>query len=478
MRLDALRRVALYSVAASTASVAFLSSAKAETRAAPCDVASLTCSVGTAPLRAQLKNRLPTVIDSGMMDQGLIKLRTRFTIDPLKVGEPLLTIDMPKGALVEASWAEKGFVNVRTVTGPTAQGTLSAHYTLVPSLEASIYGVGVSYNAEQLVNKVQGAQFHYDAKASTSLLPWGFAPTALKGAPPPLDQSTIFSIPFSQLGVSSGTVQGSLSIQASANPTFTYVTKEVRLDAASVSDALGVAKLPVGDDDYLELAAGVSGEVQLGGTLDVRPVVRIDRAYGIPTFGLVRFGFTAVSTKIGGNAPVPVAFENATIHVPLPNVKVTSATLDMGSVPGGKSAMKTVTIDSTGELGGKMTFTSSDPQFTVPSGEVTVAAKGSYDLKVTFNPRSEAAASATITVKSNDPGDPEQTFRVAANGASTAPPDDANRTGGSSDPEAPSSDSGCALASTGSRAGAASTYGMFGLGLGLAALVRRRREAR
>ena len=83
--------------------------------AAGCDAASLTCSVGTAPLRAEVKNQLPTQIDSGLMDKGLIKIRTRFTIDPVG-SDPLLAVDMPKGALVEASWSEKGFVVVKPVS--------------------------------------------------------------------------------------------------------------------------------------------------------------------------------------------------------------------------------------------------------------------------------------------------------------------------------------------------------------------------
>ena len=275
----------------------------------------------------------------------------------------------------------------------------------------------------------------------------------------------------------SETVEGSLSIQAAANPTFTYTTKAVSLDSQSISKADGIAKVAVGDDDFLDLSAQISGEVQLGGTLDIRPVVKVDSVAGIPTFGLVKYAFTAVSKAIGGNAPVPVSFENATIHIPLPNVKVPTSTLAMGSIPAGKSAMKTVVIDSTGELGGKMTFTSSDPQFTVPSGQVAVASKGKYDLRVDFKPTSDAPASATITVKSNDPGSPEQTFRVAANGAST---EDGNADGspraGGGDLESAQDNSGCAVASTGTSTGNASTYGLLGLGLGLAAFVRRRRN--
>jgi MYXO-CTERM domain-containing protein len=447
--------------------------------AATCDATSVTCSVGSAALKAEIKNQLPTTIDSGMMDKGLIKIRTRFTIDPVG-SEPLLSIDMPKGALVEATWSEKGYVVVKPVAQQGTQGTMKVHYTLTPSLEASIYGIGVNYNASDLINRIPGAKFNYDAKAEMPILPWGFQAAALKVAAPALDQSTIFSIPFSQIGVDTGIVEGTLSIQAAANPTFNYVTKDVRLDSGSVTTADGSAKLAIGDDDFLDVSASVAGELTLGGTLDIRPVIKVDSVDGYPTFGLVKYSFSAVSKAIGGGAPVPVSFAQTQIHIPLPNLKVPSATLAMGSVKAGQSVEKTVTIDSTGELGGTLKFESSDPQFIVPTGDVRVAAKSKHDLKVVFKPSSDGAASATITVRSNDPGSPEQTFRVAANGASLDPAsedgseDGSHRTGGVKDLEPPPGDDGCSTAVVG--AGSTSGYAALLIGLGLAVASRRRRS--
>jgi hypothetical protein len=451
---------------------------------AGCDAASLTCSVGTAPLKAAVKNQFPTQIDSGLMDKGLIKIRTRFTIDPID-GDPLLAIDMPKGALVEASWSEKGFVVVKPVTSPdkTAMGSMKVHYTLTPSLEASIYGIGVNYDASQLINKVPGAKFNYDATAATSILPWGFQAAALKVPAPALDQSTIFAIPFSNLGVDSSIVEGTLSIQAAANPTFTYVTKSVRLDSGTVTTADGSAKLVIGDEDFLDLNASVDGELSLGGTLDIRPIIKVDSVDGYPTFGLVKYGFNAVSKPIGGGAPMPVSFGTTQIHIPLPNLKVPSATVAMGTIKAGQQAEQIVTIDSTGELGGKLTFESSDPQFTVPAGEARVGAKSKLPLKVVFKATSDGSASATITVRSNDPDSPEQTFRVAANGASLDPKgeDGTNdpRSGGVSslDP-VPSDNAGCSTAPVGSASTSSSTAGLAGLlvGLGLVLGARRRRK--
>ena len=480
------RTIARVGLASLVGSLATLGATRAHADTASgiagCDAASLTCSVGTAPLKAAVKNQFPTQIDSGLMDKGLIKIRTRFTIDPVD-GDPLLAIDMPKGALVEASWSEKGFVVVKPVADKATMGSMKVHYTLTPSLEASIYGIGVNYDASQLINKIPGARFNYDATAATSILPWGFQAAALKVPAPALDQSTIFSIPFSDLGVDSGIVAGTLSIQAAANPTFTYVTKSVRLDSGTVTTADGSAKLVIGDEDFLDLNASVDGELSLGGTLDVRPIIKVDSVDGYPTFGLVKYGFNAVSKPIGGGAPMPVSFGTTQIHIPLPNLKVPTATVAMGTIKAGQQAEQIVTIDSTGELGGKATFESSDPQFTVPAGEARVGAKSKLPLKIVFKATSDGSASATITVRSNDPDSPEQTFRVAANGASLDPKGEDGTTGprsggvSSLDP-VPSDNAGCSTAAVGFASTSSSTAGLAGLlvGLGLVLGARRRRK--
>ena len=475
-------RVGLASLVGSLATLG-AARAHADTAAAPgaagCDAASLTCSVGTAALRAEVKNQLPTPIDSGPMGSGQMQIRTRFTIDPVG-SDPLVAIDMPKGALVEASWPEKGYVAVKAVADKTTMGTMGVHYTLTPSLEASIYGIGVNYNASQLIDMLPGGKFNYDAKASAPILPWGFQAGAVNVPAPSLDQSTLFALPFSDLGVDSGIAEGTLSIQAAAKPIFTYVTKNVRLDSGTITTADGSAKLVVGDDDFLDLNASVDGELSLGGSIDIRPVVKVDTVDGYPTFGLVKYSFTAVTKSIAGGAPMPVSFGQAQIHIPLPNLKVPSATVVMGSVKAGEQSEQVVTIDSTGELGGKLTFESSDPQFIVPAGEVRVGSKSQLAMKVVFKPSSEAAASATITVRSNDPDSPEQTFRVVANGAPVDPQGDNGstdgpRTGGVKDLEpAPSDSSGCSTAAAGS-GGAQGVAGLL-IGLGLVLGARRRRR--
>lgn len=473
-----IQSVARFGLAALVGGVAILASAQAHA-ATSCNPDTLTCVTGTADgLKGQIKQKLATEIDSGWMEKGPIKVRTRFTIDPVG-SDPLAAVSMEKGALVEASWPEKGYVSLKPLTGDGASGAMNVHFTLTPSLDANIYGIGVSYDASSLVNMIPGASFHYDSTGSTtSLLPWGFAGADAKANAPNLDQSTIFSIGFDKLGIDSGVAEGTLAIQASAKPTFHYTTKSVRFDSETVTTADGVAKLPVGDADSLDITAYVSGEVALLGSLDVKPVVQIDSVDGYPTFGLTKFSFSAVSKDLAENAkPTSIAFDKAVIHVPLPNVKVPSTPLDMGSAQPGQSTTKSVSIDSTGELDALLTITSSDPQFVVPSGQVRVKAKSKYDLAIAFKP-SGGPASADITVRSNDPDAPEQTFHVAANGASLNPDDPSSDASGEHkqghdtiDP--PSENSGCSASSSsrGTTPGLASLLGI----LGVAFLARRRR---
>ncbi|MBS2015418.1 MAG: choice-of-anchor D domain-containing protein [Deltaproteobacteria bacterium] len=465
------------SVLASLASLAaFASPARADVAAPPSGGSAGNVSIGTAPsLKAELKSQLPTTIDSGWMDKGLIKVRTRFTIDPVG-SDPLAAVDMSKGALVQASWNEKGFVNVKPVTGQDAAGAFAVRYTLAPTLDASIYGISVSYNANQLVNKIPGAKFNYDAKNSKTFLPWGFAGVDVKMTAPPLDSSTIFSIPFRDLGVSTGIAEGKLSIQAAAAPTFKFITKEIRLDGTTIAGDT-TAKMPIGDQDALDLSAYVSGELQMSGNLDVKPVVQVDSVDGYPTFGLVKFSFSAVSKPIGG-APVPMAFANTTIHIPLPNLKVPSAGVQLGSVKAGSTNKKSISLENTGELEARYTVTSSDPRFKGPAGEIKIAPKSKGDLEITFNPENDGAASATITVKSNDPDSPEQTFKVGANGAAVEDESD-DGTGssgkgkvGTRDLDPLPEEGGCSTTGAGTH----TSSGLAGLALGLGLFVAARRR--
>lgn len=429
---------------------------------AACDAATSTCSTGSAALRGQLTSRIGTAIDSGWQGKGRVKTRTQFTIDPV-AGDPLVKIDLPaSGALVEATWSEAGFVVLRPVASQEQTGSVAVHYTLTPDLTASIFGFDVHYDANQLLNKMKGASFNYDARGAVGIAPWGFAGGEVRPVAPPMSQSTLFSMPFSDLGVPANVAGGTLSIQAVAEPIFTYRTREVRLDSGAIASPDGSTRVPVTDADGLDVQTAVTGDVFLAGTLKVQPTAQATSVagVGVPS-GLLKLDFDLATVDIGGST-TPVAFETATIRIPLPNVKVPDRALGFGDVAGGSKTEKTITIKNTGELGAQLTFESSDPQFVVSKDTVKITAKGSYELPISFQAISGAPASATITVRSNDPDSPVQTFKVGGNGADI----------GLEDLDSSASEGGCSASPRPS----SGLGGLVLLGIGAAiGLVRRRR---
>jgi hypothetical protein len=369
---------------------------------AECDQRSGTCAVGLAQLRGAVTKRLSTEIDSGEITKSSVSVRTRFTIEPVG-NEPLLRVDMPSGALVEASWPERGMISLRAITRDAAPGSMSVRYQLVPSLEGKVGLVRFTRNAGELLNQV-GGSFHYDVRGDAPIRPWGWQEARVSPLAPNLNDSTLFSLPLTSLGID---LSGSLAVQASAAPIFTYRTREIRMNGGVIGTPDAIAKIPSGDADAIDVSAVVDGELRVTGTVAVLPVV---------TLGPLPIAFSVVEKPIDG-PPEPVAFQSTNIHISLPNVKVPQTPIGMGSVNAGKQKERTVQIANTGELGAIVTFESSDSQFVVPRGEVRVDPRSQYPLKLVFRPKGDAPTSATITVRSNDPDSPEQKFRVGANGS-------------------------------------------------------------
>jgi hypothetical protein len=374
----------------------------AKPAAAECDQRSGTCAVGIGQLRGTVTKRLSTEIDSGELTKSGVSVRTRFTIEPVG-NEPLLRVDMPSGALVEASWPERGMISLRAITRDAGPGVLSVRYQLVPSLEGKIGLVRFVRSASELLNEV-GGSFRYDVRGDAPIRAWGWQEARVQPPAPNLNDSTLFSLPLTSLGID---LSGSLAVQASAAPIFTYRTREIRLNGSVIASPDAIAKIPAGDADALDISAVVNGELRVSGSVAVLPVV---------TLGVVPIAFSVVDKPIDG-PPEPVAFQSSNIHISLPNVKVSPNPIGMGSVNGGKQKERTVQITNTGELGAVVTFESSDAQFAVPRGEIRIEPRSQYPLKVVFRPKGDAPTSATITVRSNDPDSPEQKFRVGANGA-------------------------------------------------------------
>jgi MYXO-CTERM domain-containing protein len=392
---------------------------------------------------------------------------------------------MPKGAVVEASWAGDKKITLKAANGSQTDGTVTVRHTLTPSLQLKVSAFGLTANfgfdASKLVNKIPGARFAYDSKATQQFAPWGFTAAAAKLNAPDLANSVLFSETFSNLaeiatGDSLDPTQwaGEIGIRAATKPTFSYKTTKVMLSGSNtpITTGAGESVVDATDGDFMELMAQVEGTMDVAGTMDIQPFVSTSMVFGHA------FSITAGINAFSKAYTVPtskVAFQSTIVHIPLPNVHAPANGVDLGDVKAGGSATKTVTVENTGEMAATMTFRSSDPQFTVPGGTITVAPKSKYDLVVKFASGSAGAASATIGVLSNDPDSPEQDFKIGANGADVGgPASDGDK---SLPGSAPTADSGCGCKTAGTTTSTGGWAGIGLLGLGIAVAARRRRNS-
>lgn len=414
-----------------------------------CDPSTLLCSVDTIKPRAEGNERFPTSIDTGWMPAcnpptgnghcgKIIQVRAQLALDPIGGGEgatPIYVVDMPKDATLQAAWPTTDMFEITVKPVSTPNASFRVTHSLTPeiglNLDLPVLGeTEFNIDATDLINLIPGAQFNYAATNSATFSPWGFEPVTIRVQGKDLANSKLFSVTTAQLGLTSGNdlIEGSLDFFATTDTDFTYQTNEIQVigGIGSITDNAGVVQIPMVDANYLEFTAVTLGAISYEGTLDLEPGVSITSPISA-SFGIdvgLDFGFSA--------ADVPVTFPNQIVHIPLPNVFVPSSFVDFGAVDTGNKTDKKVVIDNTGELGAILSFESDDPQFT--TGGVTstqVGPEQTYDLSVSFRPTKPGQQKATITVKSNDPDSPEQSFEVIGYGQGEALPEDPGNNGGS-----------------------------------------------
>ena len=460
------------------ACAAGVSFAAAEARADVADPSAANASTGTAKFHYDYTKGLDTTIDSGWMGPSAVQMRAVLAIDPVTNGGPLFSIDMPKGAIVEASWAGDKKIVLQPVNGAQTDGTVTVRHTLTPDVQIKLSAFGLnatfSISALQLLDKINGGAFKYDSQAKQAFAPWAFPGVDTHLNSPNLDDANLFDpIGFDNFpDVISNNIDGEFSLKAITQPTFSYKTTKVTLQGAdqAITAAGGQGVITANGDfgDFLETATTVEGQMTVAGELDLEPYVNITRVLSFSGINL-GIGYPLVK-KTYATPPQHVTFQSAIVHIPLPNVKVPTDGVDLGQVKGGATASKTVTIQNTGEKAAVVSFKSAD--FGVPSGQITIAPKDHYDLVISSN--ANGATSGEVEVDSNDPDSPVQTIKVSATGTSDG---NGDKPGDAAAPDGgPQGNSGCGCVTAGSSH--LPSWAGFGLlGLGAIAFVRRRKHA-
>jgi MYXO-CTERM domain-containing protein len=438
------------------------------------------CAQGTTTLHFEGKDRLATSIDSGYFpSSGPLQARAYLAIDPVKGGGPVYTIDMPRGAIVEASWPDTENLSLKVASGSQTDGTFKVQHTLTPNVEikVSVLGISASYNldATRFLNYIPGAKFNYNSLGVQQFAPWGFAGVSTTVTGPDLANSRLFAMDFEDLplpDIIQDNLQGTFSVNATTRPTFTYKTTKVTMANSAITTEAGEAKVRLVDGDFMDVPAAVEGELTFKGNLDFSLAVEIRNIRGSNVNLTLPFKVFSQAYDSGKTA-IKVVYPNTLVHIPLPNVKVPSSSVDLGAQKGTAAVEKTVQIANTGELGASLSFESSDPQFIVPSGQIKTGPASRYDLKIGFKGNG-GPATAKITVKSNDPDSPRQEFTVTANGAGAGK--DGEDGDGTKDGPGNQAADGCGCRTAGTTAPEYAGFGL--LGLGVAAFVRRRRSSK
>lgn len=429
-----------------------------------------TSSTGAASIKFDQTTGLGTGITTGPLpaDSDLAQIEVQVSLDPVANGGPLYSVDMPKGALIQASWAKDKKIVFKAQQGSTSDGRVTVRHTLAPTFDLKIkkfFPTTVHYDASELLNLIPGAKFDFDSKAQQAFAPWGFAGVNTKLTRPNLETTTLFSLGFDKLPKIGEIATGKVGVAATTSPTFTYKTTKIFLAGANgeLSNATSELSLPATDGDYIEIMAAVEGEMQAKGSLTVIPYLKIDK------IGENNVGFEFKLPQISKDyesAVQKVPFQTVAVHIPMPNVHTPSNGVNLGDVKVGGSGNKKVTIENSGEKEAVLRFDSTDSAFEVPGNTVTVPPKTTYDLQVKFSPVNANPASATITVNSNDADSPEQTFKIGANGADVG--DDGQAT--------TDADSGCGCRAAGSTSPVNGWAGAGLAGLAVVLGLRRRRS--
>lgn len=478
---------------------------------APCDPNTLWCSNGAMQQITESNDRLPGDIDTGWIpscnpptssghcDDENIQFRAQIAFDPTKTGGPLYTIDMKKGTMVDARWPETEWIDLTLPPGGQTDGTFRVAHTMTPEIalyiDTPVYTGEIKMDASSLINYLPGAQFNYYAMNSTKFKPWAFDPVTLNVKGTDLNASILFAITFKQLTDLFGAqgiddvIEGQFSFNATSDTDFIYTTTQVVITGATgpINFADGKTQVMSPDGDYLEFLGHTVGIMRYESMIEFLPVISIDSIGGVGVS--LDFPISVGLELEFGSGSFPVTFPNELVHIPLPNVFVPSTPVSFGTVAtGDKSDDKTVTIENTGELGAIVEFSSSDSQFKfagASAGELGPDGD-EYELKIRFQPTKSGKQEATITVTSNDPDTPIQTFDVSGfgEGEDIPDPEDGGTGGtggvGGSDPggvnafDDSGDDGGCGCrtpASGTSTAGA--SLALIGLAV---ALMRRRRR--
>jgi MYXO-CTERM domain-containing protein len=121
---------------------------------------------------------------------------------------------------------------------------------------------------------------------------------------------------------------------------------------------------------------------------------------------------------------VDVIFDDHATHVPLPDIRMSGTSYDLGEVPVGESSERTLTIDNVGEAELEVTLAMPGSPFGVDEPSLTLAPGAEESFTVTFAPETGGVANGVVLLRTNDPDESTVAVRLTGSGIETTMPMD------------------------------------------------------
>lgn len=454
-------------IAAPFALVVTLASSSAsayDALAAPCKVDPGTCEI--AKIAFSHKDALPIEFD---FDTGWVPANSPLQVH-IWAGVFANTHVSLTGAL-ETSWPN---ALVLKTPGDPGGGNVGFHYGVdvgaQGKIEVDVAGQKYSWTGDI----PYFPQFDFQVEADQPFDAWGFPPgMSVSGK---TQQQTLAEVSIADLvGASIPGIDGGFALDVAMELQATYATTQIVLES---TDGKPVAGGPITSDkdvssmDYksgpsVEVDVHPEGRVSYDGVLHLIPEFYVDllgQHWDIPIADIpISFPITKTDW----------VFDTQRVHVPLPDLVVSTKEIDFGDVEVGQKNLETYNLWNAGEAAAIVSIISSDPDaFEVFDFSADLGATETKDSAVRFAPKANGEFQATIYVGSNDPSDPVQEILVKGRGygGPEAAPSAASVT----------EQAGCACTAAGGEDGdqGGGEAGAVLFALGAAAITRRRRGAR
>lgn len=410
-----------------------------ETNAAPCNTDPFFCA--TAGIAFDRVDALPVQwsFDTGWVPQG----------SPLQVhilaGVYANTHVALAGRLV-TTWPEA--LTLET-PGDAEGSTLAYHYGTDFKAQGMVHITIAGKTYSWAGNIPFVPQVDMQVKGALPFDAWGYAPGAtLASATLP---QKIASVGIGNIiGGSIPGIDGGFELDAAMEVSATYTTDRMiiatpdgkPLDAGPITADEGQTRAPYASGPSVDLDVHPEGNVDYDGVLHLIPAFYIrllGQSYQIPVAD-IPIPFPITTTKW--------VFDPTRVHVPLPDLVVKEATLDLGEVPVGEESLASYSMFNAGEARVHALFSSSAPAVFVPNDKVlTLDPDLTVDSAVRFRPDHAGAFTGTLTVTSNDPDAPVRVLTLKGTGVGPAAPPPTEEPGSSTNLD---QDSGCACSAAGS----------------------------